>query len=71
MPYSLYCHDARRYFLFYLLHEATPIGIVIDGHFKRFSGVATWKTRKSLTASVGETVTVPSLCLDPIKMNSV
>ena len=33
--------------------------------------VATWVTRKSLIASVGETVTVLSLCLDPINMNSV
>ena len=33
--------------------------------------VATWVTRKSLIASVGETVTVLSLCLDPISMNSV
>ena len=33
--------------------------------------VATWVTRKSLIASVGETVLVPSLCLDPINMNSV
>ena len=27
--------------------------------------VATWVTRKSLIASVGETVTVLNLCLDP------
>ena len=33
--------------------------------------VATWVTRKSLIASVGETVIVLSLCLDPINMNSV
>ena len=71
MPYSLYGPDARRYFLYFLLHEATPIGIFIDGHSKRFSSVATWVTRKSLIASVGETVTVHSLCLDPINMNSV
>ena len=40
-------------------------------HSKRFSSVATRVTRKSLIASVGETVTVHSLCLDPINMNSV
>ena len=61
----------RRYFLYYLLHMATPIEIMIDGHSKRFSMVATWVTRKSLILSVGETVTVLSLCLDPINMNSV
>ena len=38
---------------------------------QRDLAVATWVTRKSLIASVGETVTVLSLCLDPINMNSV
>ena len=38
---------------------------------QRDLAVATWVTRKSLIASVGETVTVLSLCLDPISMNSV
>ena len=38
---------------------------------QRDLAVATWVTRKSLIASVGETVTVLSLCLDPIDMNSV
>ena len=33
--------------------------------------VATWVTRKSLIAMVGESVTVLSLYLDPINMNSV
>ena len=33
--------------------------------------VATWVTRKSLIARVGETVIELSLCLDPINMNSV
>ena len=33
--------------------------------------VATWVTRKSLIAGDGETVTVLSLCQDPINMNSV
>ena len=33
--------------------------------------IATWVTRQLLVASVGETVTVLSLCLDPINMNSV
>ena len=32
--------------------------------------VATWVTRNSIS-SVGETLTVLSLCLDPINMNSV
>ena len=38
---------------------------------QRDLAVATWVTRKSLIASVGETVTVLSLCIDPINMNSV
>ena len=38
---------------------------------QRDLAVATWVTRKSLIASVGETVTVFSLCPDPIDMNSV
>ena len=33
--------------------------------------VTTWVNRKSLIASVGETVTVLSLYLDPINTNSV
>ena len=37
----------------------------------RVLAVATWVTRKSLIASVGENVTVLSLCLDPVNMNSV
>ena len=51
---------------------ATPIEIINDGPVTpRDLAVATWVTRKSLIASVGETVTVLSLCLDPINMNSV
>ena len=46
---------------------ATPIAMVTQKDL----AVATWVTRKSLIASVGETVTVLSLCLDPINMNSV
>lgn len=38
---------------------------------QRDLAVATWVTRKSLIASVGETVTILSLCPDPIDMNSV
>ena len=38
---------------------------------QRDLAVATWVTRKSLIASVGETVTILSLWLDPIDMNSV
>ena len=38
---------------------------------QRDLAVATWVTRKSLIASVGETVTILSLWLDPINMNSV
>ena len=67
VPYSLYGPNARRYFLYYLLHMATPIAMVTQKDL----AVATWVTRKSLIASVGETVTVLSLCLDPINMNSV
>jgi len=37
VPYSRYGPDARRYFLYYLLHMATLIEIIIDGHSKRFS----------------------------------
>ena len=37
---------------------------------QRDLAVATWVTRKSLIASVGETVTILSLCPDPIDMNS-
>ena len=33
--------------------------------------VATWVSRKSLLSSVEETVTVLSICLDQINMNSV
>ena len=38
---------------------------------QRDLAVATWVTRKSLIASVGETVTILSLWLDPIDMKSV
>ena len=38
---------------------------------QRDLAVATWVTRKSLIASIGETVTILSLCPDPIDMNSV
>ena len=38
---------------------------------QRDLAVATWVTRKSLIASVGETVTILSLFPDPIDMNSV
>ena len=38
---------------------------------QRDLAVATWVTQKSLIASVGETVTILSLCPDPIDMNSV
>ena len=38
---------------------------------QRDLAVATWVTRKSLIASVGETVAILSLCPDPIDMNSV
>ena len=49
---------------------ATPIEIINDGPVTpRDLAVATWVTRKSLIASVGETVTVLSLCPDPINMN--
>ena len=49
---------------------ATPIEIINDGPVTpRDLAVATWVTRKSLIASVGETVTVLSLYLDPINTN--
>ena len=38
---------------------------------QRDLAVVTWVFRKSLIASVGETVTILSLCPDPIDMNSV
>ena len=38
---------------------------------QRDLALATWVTRKSLIASVGETATILSLCPDPIDMNSV
>ena len=38
---------------------------------QRDLALATWVTRKSLIASVGETVTILSLCPDPTDMNSV
>ena len=48
---------------------ATPIEIINDGPVTpRDLAVATWVTGKSLIASVGETVTVLSLCPDPINM---
>ena len=70
MPYSLYGPDARRYFLHYLLHMATQsrLSSMVN---PRDLAVATWVTRKSLIARVGETVIELSLCLDPINMNSV
>ena len=48
---------------------ATPIEIIIDGHSKRFSSSDLGNSK--IIASVGETVTILSLCPDPIDMNSV
>ena len=49
---------------------ATPIEIIIDGHSKRFSS-SDLGNSKIISRKFWETVTVLSLCLDAINMNSV
>ena len=66
---SLYGTDAKRYFIIFSmwLPQSRLSSIVTP----RDLAVATWVTRKSLIASVGKTVTVLGLCVDPINMNPV
>ena len=71
VPYSLYGTDAKRYFLYYLVHIWQPQSRLSSMITPRDLAVATRVTRKSVITSVGETVTVLSLCRDPINMNSV
>ena len=70
MPYSFYGPNTRSDFLCYFLDMATPIKSVIDGHSKGFCS-SDLLTSKSLIANVGDSVRVLSLCLDPIRINSV
>ena len=67
MSYSLYGPDSLLSSPYIWLPESRLSSMVTP----RDLAVATCVTRKSLIASDGETVTILSLCLDPINMNSV